>query len=157
MPLLVLVVDECQAYLDVGAIPKGDRAAHEARQRSEAALASLVRKGRTAGIWVIPTTQKPTSDSLPTTIGANAASAISFRVKTPEAERAVLGSRPGDGEPSPTGLPTSPGFTVVATEDGAREVVRFGYLPEKVAARHAQAHAPLRRDVLNRGGAAWSC
>jgi DNA segregation ATPase FtsK/SpoIIIE-like protein len=148
MPLLVCVVDECQTYLDATAIPKSDKEAQEIRQRTEAAIATLVRKGRSAGIWVIPTTQKPTADSLPTTIGANAASAIAFRVKTPEAERAVLGSGPGEDDPSATGLPPEPGYAVVSTEGGTREAIRFPYVPEHLAAQAMAGVSHLRRDVL---------
>lgn len=148
LPLLVCVVDECQTYLDATMIPKSDKEGHEVRQRIEAAVATLVRKGRSAGVWVIPTTQKPTSDSLPTTIGANAASAISFRVKTPQAEQAIFGSAPADGDPSATDLPAMPGYAVLATEDGRRERVRFPYLPEKVAAAYAADGIHAVRPVL---------
>lgn len=143
LPLLVLVIDECQTYLDATMIARSDKDSLALRQRTEAALATLVRKGRSVGIWVLLTTQKPTSDSLPTTIGANAASAIAFRVKTAEAERAVLGSAPGANDPSATDLPSVPGYAVVAREDLGREVVRFAHLPETVAAAWARQHAHL--------------
>ncbi|MGP5385583.1 hypothetical protein [Brachybacterium tyrofermentans] len=148
MPLLVLVIDECQTVLDKEMIPRTDKESQGFRQRTEAALSVLVRKGRSVGIWVIPTTQKPTSDSLPTTIGANAASAIAFRVKTHEAERAIMGTAPGPNEPSATALPAMPGYAVVSSESGEREVVRFAYLPSEVASRIAQEHAGRRRTVI---------
>lgn len=148
IPLLVVVVDECQTVLDKEMIPRTDKDALAYRQRTEAALSVLVRKGRSVGIWVIPTTQKPTSDSLPTTIGANAASAIAFRVKTHEAERAILGTAPGPDEPSATSLPAVPGYAVVASENGDREVVRFGYLSSEAAGQIATEHAQLRRSVI---------
>lgn len=148
VPLLVLIIDECQTYLDAEQIMKSDKASAGFRDRTEAALAALVRKGRSVGIWVVPTTQKPTSDSLPTTIGANAASAVAFAVKTPDAERAIMGTAPGPDDPSATALPSAPGYAVVAAESGAREVVRFGYLRTETASALAQAHAGLRRDVI---------
>lgn len=144
MPLVVVVVDECQSYLDATMIPKGDKAGAELRQRAEAAIATLVRKGRSAGVWCIPATQKPTSDSLPTTIGSNAGAAIAFRVKTPEVEKAVLGSAGGVADPKATDLPAAPGYAVVGGEDGTRQVVRFAHLPEDVAAAHASRFAHLR-------------
>ncbi|MFC6152035.1 hypothetical protein [Mumia xiangluensis] len=152
VPLLVIVVDECQTWLDPGAVSRGDKTAADLRQRAETAIATLVRKGRSAGIWCVPTTQKPTSDSLPTTIGSNAASAIAFRVKTPEAERAVLGSAPGDGDPSATDMPHEAGYAVVSTETGSRELVRFAHLEEIDLRRVATAVAHLRRtiDMSNR-------
>lgn len=147
MPLLVVVVDECQSWLDAGAVPRGDKDAKEHRDRAEAALAALVRKGRSAGIWTIVATQKPTSDSLPTTIGTNAAAAICFRVKTPEAERAVLGSAPGDLDPRATDLPDRPGMAVLAREDGTRGVVRLAYVDEAELATTARDAAHLRREI----------
>ncbi|MFC7456748.1 hypothetical protein ACFQS2_06100 [Brachybacterium sp. GCM10030267] len=148
MPLLVLVIDECQAILDKELIPRDDKEALRYRQRTEAAISVLVRKGRSVGVWVIPTTQKPTSDSLPTTIGSNAASAIAFRVKTHEAERAIMGTAPGPSDPTATGLPAVPGYAVVSSESGDREVVRFGYLPVDAAARTAHESSNLRRAVI---------
>lgn len=147
MPLLVVVVDECQSWLDAGAVPKGDKDAKEHRDRAEAALAALVRKGRSAGIWTIVATQKPTSDSLPTTIGTNAAAAIAFGVKTPEAERAVMGSAPGDLDPRATDLPDRPGMAVLGREDGSRVVVRFAYVDEAELATTARDAAHLRREI----------
>lgn len=148
VPLLVLIIDECQTYLDVTQVMKGDKEAAAFRDRTESAIASLVRKGRSVGIWVIPTTQKPTSDSLPTTIGANAASAVAFSVKTPDAEKAIIGTSPGPDDPTATALPPEPGYAVVASETGGREVVRFGYLRTETASALAHAHAGLRRDVI---------
>lgn len=148
LPLLVLVIDECQAILDKELIPRDDKDALRYRQRAEAAISVLVRKGRSVGVWVIPTTQKPTSDSLPTTIGSNAASAIAFRVKTHEAERAIMGTAPGANDPTATALPAVPGFAVVSSETGDREVVRFGYLPVDAAARAAHESSSLRRSVI---------
>lgn len=147
LPLLVVVVDECQSWLDAGAVPKGDKDAKDHRDRAEAALAALVRKGRSAGIWTIVATQKPTSDSLPTTIGTNAAAAISFGVKTPEAERAVMGSAPGDLDPRATDLPDRPGMAVLGREDGSRVVVRFAYVDEAELAATARDAAHLRREI----------
>lgn len=148
MPLLVLVIDECQAILDKELIPRDDKESLRYRQRTEAAISVLVRKGRSVGVWVIPTTQKPTSDSLPTTIGSNAASAIAFRVKTHEAERAIMGTAPGPNDPTATSLPAIPGYAVVSSESGDREVVRFGYLPVDAAARSAKESSSLRRSVI---------
>lgn len=143
LPLLVLVVDECHTYLDEKDLPKGDKEAAAIRQRTENALATLVKKGRSSGIWVVLATQKPTADSLPTKIGSNAASAISFRVKTAPSEQAILGSAPGPGDPTATELPADPGYAVLATERGDRERVRFPRLPESVAESHARAHQHL--------------
>lgn len=146
LPLLVVVLDECQTYFDKGEIPRGDKEAEAARQRCESAVATLVRKGRSAGVWVIPTTQKPTSDSLPTTIGANTASQIAFRVKTSQAEQAIFGEAPEPGEVSARNLPEASGYAVLASETGTREVVRFAYVPPNVLVQIGRESSHLRHD-----------
>ena len=146
MPLLVVVIDECQTYFDKGEVARGDKESEAARQRCESAVATLVRKGRSAGVWVIPTTQKPTSDSLPSTIGANTASQIAFRVKTAQAEQAIFGEAPEPGEMSARNLPEASGYAVLASETGTRELVRFAYVPPNVLARIGRETAHLRHD-----------
>lgn len=153
LPLLVVVVDESQAFLDASLIPKTDKDAQADRQRIEAALASLVRLGRSAGVMVVIATQKPTSDSLPTTIGGNAARAIGFRVKTSPAEVAIFGSGPGEGDPSAQNLPALPGYAVLGSENGTREVVRFYYLPDNVAGGVAHHFQGLTWDPRQQGPA----
>ena len=144
LPLLVLLVDEVQSFVDQNLMV--GKAVLGYRQRIESALATLVSKGRSVVVWVIPMTQKPTSDSTPTTIGANAASAIAFSVKTPDAEKAIMGTSPGPDDPTATALPPELGYAVVA-ETGGREVVRFGYLRTETASALAHARAGLRREV----------
>ena len=148
LPLMCVLVDECQTYLDKGNIPRGDKEKSAARDRIEAALATLVRKGRSVGVWVVLTTQKPTSDSLPTTIGANAATAIALRVKTAAAEVAIFGEGVEEGEASARDLPAVPGYAVMGTEDGARRRFRFGYLPEDRLEALARESAGLARPDL---------
>lgn len=143
MPLMVCLVDECQTYLDKTGIPKGDKDKEAARARCEAALATLVRKGRSVGMLAVLTTQKPTSDSLPTTIGANAAASIALRVKSSPAEVAIFGEAPADDEPSARDLPPVPGYAIIGQEDGKRLRFRFGYLPEDRLERLALDSAAL--------------
>ena len=143
MPLMICLVDECQTYLDKTGIPKGDKDKEAARARCEAALATLVRKGRSVGMLVILTTQKPTSDSLPTTIGANAAAAVALRVKSSPAEVAIFGEAPADDEPSARDLPPVAGYAIIGQEDGRRVRFRFGYLPEDRLEALAKDHAAL--------------
>lgn len=146
MPLLVILVDECQTFFDTKGLPKDRKATADA---IAARCTSLVKKGRSAGILVISTTQKPTSDSIPTALRDNSALRICFRVMTPEAEASVLGDR---GEPSATAIGASlPGMAIVATETGERERVRFSYLPEDTAEAWARQHAHLRRDLPEKG------
>lgn len=146
-PQIIVIVDECQTYLDKSNFSRDDKEGLAYRQRIEAALANLVRKGRSVGFTTILATQKPTSDSIPTTIGANAAKNIGFRVKTDEAEKAIFGSAPAPTDPSATELPTVPGYVVMGAEDGSRTVARFSYIPEEVATAHADSFAHLVQEM----------
>ncbi len=89
-PLRLVVIDECQTYLDVTA-RKGDRQAEDRARRLGYLVAELVRKGRAVLVLVVLMTQKPTSDSLPTSIRDNCALALSFALRTTEAAVSALG------------------------------------------------------------------
>jgi S-DNA-T family DNA segregation ATPase FtsK/SpoIIIE len=89
-PLVIVVIDECQQYLDVAAY-KGDRDREALSRRCVALTAELVRKGRSAMLVTVVATQKCTTDSLPSAIRDNAGIALCFGVKTIEAAAAVLG------------------------------------------------------------------
>ncbi|ORV74318.1 hypothetical protein AWC10_02065, partial [Mycobacteroides immunogenum] len=92
------VLDECQTWLDTSGMDK--------EEKSVAAeviklIRTLVQKGRSAGIVIVLTTQKPDATSIPTVIRDNAALKICFRVSTPEQAITVLG-RQAPGAPDPT-------------------------------------------------------
>ena len=61
-PFTLLVVDECQSYLDASGERDKDRKADILE--ITAIIADLVKKGRSAGFFVMLLTQKPTSESL---------------------------------------------------------------------------------------------
>ena len=104
-------------------------------ERCKRAVATIVRKGRSAGWCVMLLTQKPTADSIPTNIRDNCVVRFALRVTTREAAEAVLGSIP-DGDPKPTEIPsTRRGGAVVQAEDGHTQSVRFAYLPVTEAAK----------------------
>lgn len=90
MPLLVTVVDECQTFLDVAA-RKGDQAREAMARRCATLAGELVRKGRSVLMLSVLSTQKPTSDSLPTSIRDNCGLGISFGLKTKDGAVAALG------------------------------------------------------------------
>lgn len=131
-PFHLVVIDECQTLFDVTGRSKEDKALVE---RCKRAVATIVRKGRSAGWCVMLLTQKPTADSIPTNIRDNCVVRFALRVTTREAAEAVLGSIP-DGDPRPTEIPAPRrGGAVVQGEDGHTQSVRFAYLPVTEAAK----------------------
>ena len=99
-------------------------------------MTTLVKKGRSAGYTVIVTTQKPTAESLPTSLRDNCGLKISFRVATGEARKAALGDIDLDESNDPVNIPMSQiGGAVMANENGAFTRVRFFYLSEKTQER----------------------
>lgn len=131
-PFHLVVIDECQTLFDTTGRSKEDKALVE---RCKRAVATIVRKGRSAGWCVMLLTQKPTADSIPTNIRDNCVVRFALRVTTREAAEAVLGSIP-DGDPKPTEIPsTRRGGAVVQAEDGHTQNVRFAYLPVTEAAK----------------------
>lgn len=151
-PLILLLIDECQTYLDPAEVSDKDSKALVSTITGH--LSALVKKGRSAGIVTIVMTQKPTSDALPTRIRDNAQLATCFHVRTPEAVAATLGTREVD--PSPVAIPLSmPGTAVVHANADADQMtsgssfqrVRFHYIAEDDAAQIAQSTAHLRRPL----------
>ncbi|MBF9710491.1 hypothetical protein IHQ75_05870 [Bifidobacterium dentium] len=131
-PFHLVVIDECQTLFDITGRSKEDKALVE---RCKRAVATIVRKGRSAGWCVMLLTQKPTADSIPTNIRDNCVVRFGLRVTTREASEAILGSIP-DGDPTPTEIPSNRrGGAVVQSEDGHTKSVRFFYLPVTEAAR----------------------
>lgn len=131
-PFHLVVIDECQTLFDTTGRSKEDKALVE---RCKRAVATIVRKGRSAGWCVMLLTQKPTADSIPTNIRDNCVVRFALRVTTREASEAVLGAIP-EGDPTPTEIPsTRRGGAVVQGEDGHTQSVRFFYLPVTDAAK----------------------
>ena len=109
-------------------------------------LSQLVKKGRSAGMFTILMTQKPTADAIPTNLRSNAGLSVGFRVMNAETVKAIYGDYI---EPSPTDISTeTPGVAVLPREDGmGYERVRFFYLDEQRAEVMAQENAYHRREL----------
>jgi S-DNA-T family DNA segregation ATPase FtsK/SpoIIIE len=149
-PLIVTVIDECQSALDLDAV-KGDRNAEAHVRSCRRSVASLVRKGRSPLFLTVLVTQKPTSDSLPTSIRDNCRVALSFAVKTKDAAVATLGEQIRE---YPSACPTTlqdEAYIAVATaalRTGHDPFVRLRVpqLTEEAADARAIATASLRLD-----------
>ncbi|TCN53547.1 hypothetical protein EV641_106193 [Rhodococcus sp. SMB37] len=129
---VVVVIDECQTWLDISGMDKEERTISSSIAKG---VRQIVQKGRASGIVVVLTTQKPTSESIPTVIRDNAGERIAFRVLTRAAGTAVLGEQP-EGAPRPTEIPKSTkGRCITATEDGGMELAQAIYVaPRDVTA-----------------------
>lgn len=136
VPLKLLVIDECQGIFQ----PRKLKVERENEMTDMDMIAEitrlvedLIKRGRSAGIFVILMTQKPTADAMPTAIRDNAGLRIAFHVQTQAAEMAILGVSPKDvpGMPSAVSIPAHrKGGAVLATDTGDYEMVRFFYIPE---------------------------
>ncbi len=95
---ILIVLDECQKYLDWSGMDKDEKAIVATNRKY---VREMVQEGRSAGVVVILITQKPTSESIPTIIRDNAALRLSYYVRSSAAATAVLGGGRGDDAPSP--------------------------------------------------------
>jgi DNA segregation ATPase FtsK/SpoIIIE, S-DNA-T family len=149
-PLVIVILDECQTYLDVASY-KGDKEREALARRCVTLTAELIRKGRSAMMVTILATQKPTTDSIPSTCSANAGISLCFGVKTIEAAAAVLGPDIREyGSVSPVGLRDDSMVGVLTStlptgQDPFTRVRVPGFSEAEIASR-AAASAHLRRD-----------
>ncbi|SLF09327.1 hypothetical protein [Mycobacteroides abscessus] len=118
------ILDEVQTWTDTSGMDREEKAiAAECIKL----IRTLVQKGRSAGIVVVLTTQKPDSVSVPTVIRDNAALKICFRVSTPEQAVTVLG-RQAPGAPDPTEiLMSTKGRGVMETQGHGIVLFQAGY------------------------------
>lgn len=143
-PVVLAVIDECQTYLDGRSLRTRDAKAVGAE--IESIVQDLVKRGRSAGIVVVLSTQRPTADSIPTGIRDNCALRVCFSVRTREAARAVLGEFSTDSATSPIGAPTGVG---VSSLDGVEFRFRSPFVPDSVLRRHVEATASLAANPVD--------
>ena len=119
----IIVIDECQNFFE----KRTNKDENALIQEIVRLSTSLVKKGRSAGITLIATTQKPTSESLPTGLRDNCSLKICFRVTTKEAQKAALGDAPVDDSNNALTI-TKAGGALIAGETGTIQRVRFFYM-----------------------------
>lgn len=125
---ICFMVDELQSYTSPAVLNRETKVQHDEFLRL---LTDIVKKGRSACVFVIAATQKPTSDAIPTGLRDVMARRYAFHVSTPEMAKACLGDIP-DGEPSPMRIAfEDKGLAVTNTDSGGTAYVRFDYLPER--------------------------
>jgi DNA segregation ATPase FtsK/SpoIIIE, S-DNA-T family len=150
-PLQFSVFDETQQFFDLPAAKALGKDQERACAQAIKLGGELVRKGRSVGMCSVFATQKPTSDSLPSSISANCALSVAYSLKTLDAAKATLG--PDIGEypalsPVSLSLPDYTGVCVVSLRDGMAPFTRLRapLVTEDQAAAVARASAGLCRD-----------
>lgn len=147
-PLLIVIVDECHRFL---ADPRGrDKDVLTKITELRDHVETLVKLGRSVGMFTVLATQRPTSDSLPTSVRDNAGLSVSFGVRTVDSAIAVLGDEiRAYPDASPVRLQGDgyKGVAVLACDGRAGFVrVRCPLVVDEDAARVAGATAELVKD-----------
>lgn len=143
-PIVVVVVDECQTYLDARSLPTKEAKAFGAE--IDSLIRDLVKRGRSAGIVVVLSTQRPTADSIPTSTRDNCGLRVCFSVRTREAAVAVLGDFSADAAISPINAPVGVG---VSSVDGVEVRFRSPFAPDDVLRRHIADFADLTANPVD--------
>ena len=146
--LELLVIDECQGVFEQTGRDKDEKLIIG---RITRAVSTLVKRGRSAGMFVILMTQKPTTESLPSAIRDNCGVKVAFRVETGAAETAIVGEIPDDiNVPRATRIPSGrPGGAVMAVEGGGRAECRFFYMDEARQSELLSRSPKARNDVAD--------
>ncbi|MHB8191374.1 MAG: FtsK/SpoIIIE domain-containing protein [Ferrimicrobium sp.] len=142
MGFVVTVIDEFPYYLASG--KQGKVFAEKVRD--------LVARGRAAGMVVILTAQKPTADTVPTSIRDLISLRVAFRCSSREASEVILGSGWSSQGYSASSIPLSDrGIGYLLGEVGIPQLFRAYYLDEtQETAVIASAHT--MRPSLDNGG-----
>lgn len=137
----IIVIDECQTFFE----KRTNKEENALIQDIVRLATSLVKKGRSAGITLIATTQKPTSESLPTGLRDNCPLRVCFRVTTKEAQKAALGdTSAGDDRIDALSIRNA-GGAVILSEKGDASRVRFYYMPPSDQERLINDEAAKRK------------
>lgn len=137
----IIVIDECQTFFE----KRTNKEENALIQDIVRLATSLVKKGRSAGITLIATTQKPTSESLPTGLRDNCPLRVCFRVTTKEAQKAALGDTSGDDRIDALSIRNA-GGAVILSEKGDASRVRFYYMSPSDQERLINEEAAKRKN-----------
>lgn len=165
-PLLVIVLSECQRYLDASdaELGKGKNRDTEAEKHvltCQRHATQLVRQGRSVLVFLVLDTQRPNADSLPTSLRDNAALNLSLALKTRAACKMAMGDDITEFE---SFLPTTLqgeqfiGCGVANIRNGADPYLklRFPHSTKRDLEEAARSSAHLRRDPMALVAAAGS-
>jgi S-DNA-T family DNA segregation ATPase FtsK/SpoIIIE len=123
---IVLVVDECQHWLNASGKSAADKKVVE---KVTGQIRELIQKGRFVGLSVMLSTQKPDATNIPTIIRDLCENRVAFRTKTQAQSACILGVTPDDA-PEPHRIPAkAQGRCVAVTAEGDEELVQAIYVP----------------------------
>lgn len=129
-PLYAVVVDECQELFETSGV---DRRTKELAEKARSLVRSLVKRGRSRGMFVCLLTQKPDATAIPTNIRDICELKISGRQATPEASKAALGNLPAEGmRPDEDHVipPNAAGRMILAGQESAPVLFQTAPLPK---------------------------
>ena len=135
----IIVIDECQNYFE----KRTNKEENALVQEIVRLATSIVKKGRSAGITLIATTQKPTSESLPTGLRDNCALKICFRVTTKDAQKSALGDTNLDDSDNALNIRNAGGALLLSKNEVSR--VRFYYMSPSDQERLINAEVAKRK------------
>jgi hypothetical protein len=141
MPLIVLVVDESQVFLDADYLRTKDT--KERAAEIAGLLKSLMAMGRSAGIFTIVATQKPTADSIPTAVRDNAGIRLAYKVNSRAAATAILGDGWSELGAGVSPLNAATGVCVYRGGEGSYSRARSVFIAESVIATTCRSFANL--------------
>lgn len=123
---IAVVIEEMSTYT---AKPSSDgkSEANKAHAQFITDLASLARKGRSAGLKILITAQDPTQEQVPTSVRANCQTTLIFHLGIDQHATAVLGGEIPPGY-DPRKLTT--GRALIKRDNGTITTVQFPFLPE---------------------------
>lgn len=151
-PVELIVMDEVQAWTEKTGRPKAEK---EKMERIEALIRDLIKRGRSGGLHVMLSTQKPDATTINTGIRDLCGRRVCFRVTTPQMREMVLGQTPDDAV-SPTEIPADRiGGAVIGSESGELIQARAYYMPEKAIEAYLAQHGTVKegnRFVSGAGG-----
>lgn len=151
----MLVIDECQEAFD-----KTGKSKEEEKiiDKMEEIGMYIVKKQRSKGGIAVFATQRPDSNSVPTSIRSNCSMRVSFRLSEKTVETMTLGTPADDEIISATDIaPTGMQGTAVISNgtDGKREMIRYAYIDgddlktdmDKIVAERGSIHQKQKEEA----------
>ncbi|GLE54881.1 hypothetical protein NJBCHELONAE_01920 [Mycobacteroides chelonae] len=124
MKPIFVILDEAQVWFK----PSTNKEKAQAQLAIREAAENLIRMGRSAGIVVIITTQRPSAESIPPDVRDNAQLKLSFKVTNAIMATMVLGVAP-EGQLDPSAIPSrAKGRFVMDTEGAGMVLGQAGYI-----------------------------
>lgn len=123
---IALIIEEMSTYTAKPSTD-GKSEANKAHAQFITDLASLARKGRSAGLKILITAQDPTQEQVPTSVRANCQTSLIFRLGIDQHATTVLG---GEIPPAHDPRKLTTGRALLKRDNGTLVTVQFPVMPE---------------------------